>query len=325
MVADRIEERIVGHSGWSYHPLEIVVRPSSGESVLARRLAKGLSGGLRVGLVRHGAQAAARSPEALDQEALDGGVWGLVAVNGKSSLVVCDGHLDLFTQRSILSDADLVVVDGGPESASMLVVELDANGRGLERLPASRHPAVAAVVGAVRPVGPLPSGGVAWFAHDRLDALVDHLLGLAEERLRARPLWGLALPGADDQTVQALGEHCPRVFQAREGMDAESIANRHPALGDLGVVLSCLESFPEAAFLAAGGGCSSVDLDQLCQGRDPFKAATAFRETQTHLPIVSPVVWEPKARVRIHQALGAGIHCVQRILTHSHIRLLDPR
>lgn len=324
MVADQIGERGVGSSGWSYHPLEIVVRSSSGESVLARCLAKELSGSLRVGLVRHGATATARTPDALDQDALEGGVWGLVAANGKSSLVVCEGHLDLFTQRTILSDADLVVVDGGPVSASMLVVELGPDGTGLERIPESKLGSVAAVVGAARPVGPLPSGGVAWFSPDRMEALVDHLLGLVEERLRARPVWGVALQGASAESIRIMGEHCERVFHGQDGFGAESIANRYPALGDLGVVLTCLESFPETAFLAAGGGCSSMDLDLLCQGRNPFRVATAFRETQTHLPVADPVVWEPKARLRIHQALGAGIHCVQRILTHSHVQLLDP-
>ncbi len=325
VVANRIEERVVGNSGWSYHPLEIVVKPSCGDSVLARRLAKELSGELRIGLVRHGALATAGSPDRLDQDALEGGVWGLVAANGKASLAVRDGHLDLFTQRSILADADLVVVDGGSDSASMLVVELDANGGGLERIPASRLASVAAVVGAVRPVGQLPSGGVAWFAPDRLEALIDHLLGLLEERLRARPMWGLALPGADARTVQALGERCARVFQAQDGSGAEPIASRHPALGDLGWVLSCLESYPDTAFLVAGGASDGVDLDLVCQRRNPLRMATACREDQTHLPIPDPVVWEPKARLRIHQALGAGIHCVQRILTHSHIELLDPR
>lgn len=323
-VADRIGERVVGNAGWSYHPLEIVVRPSSDGSILARQLAIGLSGALRVGLVRHGACATAQSSDPLDQEALTGGVWGLVAANGKASLAVCDGHLDLFTQRSILSDADLVVVDGGPESASMLVVELDANGGGLERLPLARRASVAAVVGAVRPVGPLPSGGVPWFSPDRMSALTDHLLGLVEERLRARPLWGVALPGAGAETVQAMNAHCARVFQAADGLEAEPIPNLYPGLGDLGVVLSCLEAHPESAFLAVGGQGGSADLGDLCEQRNPFRMATAFRENQTHLPIADPVVWEPKARIRIHQALGTGTHCVQRILTHSHIELLDP-
>jgi len=324
-VADRVGERVVGNPGWSYHPLEIVVRPSCDGSVLARQLAIGLSGALRIGMVRHGACATARSSDALDQGAIDSGVWGLVAANGKASLVVCDGHLDLFAQRSILSDADLVVVDGGSESAGTLVVELDPSGFGLERIHPSRWASVAAVVGQVRPVGPLPPGGVPWFSPDRISGLIDHLLGLAEDRFRARPIWGLVLPGAGAETVRAMSGLCARVFQATDGFDAEWLQNRHPGLGNLGMVLSCLEAHPEAAFLAVGGDSNPARLGALFERRNPFRMATAFRENETHLPIEAPVIWEPKARIRIHQALGAGIHCLQRILTHSRIELLDPR
>jgi hypothetical protein len=64
-------------------------------------------------------------------------------------------------------------------------------------------------------------------------------------------------------------------------------------------------------------------FDRLVALRDPFRTATVYRGSNTHLPTAFPGIWEPKSRIRILQALAAGLSCPERILVHSRIQLLD--
>ncbi len=323
-------------SPWLYHPLEILVRPAGPVSDLAERIATGLSADFRVALVRHGgAVVAEASPSTrlpLESSTLAAGL----AVNGRQSLLHARGHLDLPTQRLLLSDADFVVVEARVESDGPTIVELEPDGSGLQEALASgvEHPLAA--VGPHRPLGKLPPGGIPWFAPDDPSPLLEHLRDHFETSLRARPVWGLLLgggpsdPASVGEVVAALSGCCQRVFAdpsaTAHGAPAEPLLNAHGGLGELGQILTALEVHPSASILAVRPGTARLArrIHALVERRDPFRAATAFREPDTHLPSLEAVLWEPKARARLYLGLAAGIRCPQRLLTHSHILLLDP-
>jgi len=311
--------------GWHYHPQEIVVRSASASSTLADDLLQILSKTREVGFVRHGAEVDVPASNA--SQRLD--------VNGKRSRYLRDGHLDLPLQRTLLADADLVVVDGSLDTCGPCVVELAPPNGEEQNLSLLGLGQGAVLFGERRPVQAVPPGGVLWFEPSELPELVEHLLEQLERRARERPLWALALlrepvDHPDSQAwLRSLSAHCERVLVASSdsvnGFDAAP--DSHPGLADLGRILSCLEAHPSAAFLVADGPFSSnseAAIEALLQGRDPLRVATALREPDTHLPQRLPSLWEPKSRLRIHPALAANIRCAQRILTHSRIQLLDP-
>ena len=320
---------IPSRPNWNYHPLEFNVRARSIDSDLARRIAVGLSQYHQVGFVRHGPSYLARPAEhtGIGAARLDG-VWAVVSANGKDCLLSHDGHFDLPQQKTLLSDLDLVVVEGGMEGTAPLVVELESDGSGLDAL--SAYPGkILACVGSRRP-DRVPAGGVPWFPPYDDDGIVDLCLDYAASVCRHRALWALVVGPTDSHSgrdvVRILSDRCERVLRFDAPPDGlEPIETGWPRLGILGGLLSVQELGPDAAILMVHTANSETPdlLEKLLELRDPLRSATAFRETDSHLPNPKLSIWEPKSRLRIFQALAAGISCPQRILTHSRIQLLD--
>ena len=317
------ENQARGGAGWNYHPLEIVVRTTDSGSRLGRDLAAGFARNHRVAWVRHGAE-----HPILGQE---DGIWATVVANGKAASFVREGHFDLMQQRHQLSDADFVVVEARQlETSGWLVVELDEEGAGLESIPMESRGKIAALVGSVRPDPELlPPGGIPWFPCGELDELADHLLGEMEAHNRSRRIWGLILSGSgvrdSSEVVRALEACCAGIHLAQaEDSRFDHLPTSHPGTGVVGRILDCLQAHPGDAVLVVEAG--QVDAEELLAklicARDGFRGATAFQERDTHLPRVSPSIWEPKSRMRIHQAMALGILCPQKVLTHSHTQIL---
>lgn len=340
METSSTNEATASGGSWAYHPLEFVVRPRGGDSTLARRLATSFSLCHQTALVRHGASMFAKPTEqsGLAQARADG-IWTAVSANGQDCLVTREGHFDLPLQRQLLSEADLVVVEGRIESPRPWIMELDPDGRGLEDLSDAQLANLAATFGPHRPAR-TPPGGVPWFRPEDLDELSDHLLEHLERELRQRPLDGVLFCDRDAhdpvaaRSAKLLAEHCDHCFVVGssdpnwERMGWRSLeTSHHPRLGTLGWILSALERRPNSAWLVLDDSAASNDPDvvhRLISRRDPLRTATAYRDEQTHLPRTFPSLWEPKSRARILLSLASGISCPQRILTHARIQLLEP-
>lgn len=314
---------------WNYHPLEFNVRSRSIDSDLARRIAVGLSQYHQVGFVRHGPNYLARPSELTGiGAARTDGVWAVVGANGKDCLFSHEGHFDLSQQRTLLSDLDLVVVEGGLEGTAPLVVELETDGSGLDAV-AGYSGKILACVGSRRP-DRVPAGGVPWFPPYDDDGIVDLCLDFASSSSRNRPLWAMVVGPTDSPSgrdvVRIASDRCERVFRFDAPSDGlESIETGWPRLGLLGGLLSVQEHGPDAAVLVVHTTNRETPelIEKLFELRDPLRCATAFRELDSHLPNPKLSIWEPRSRTRVFQALAAGISCPQRILTHSRIQLLD--
>lgn len=325
-------------TGWNYHPMELMVRPRGLESVLARRLATNLSQFHQVALVRHGPSYLARPLEqsGIGTARVDG-VWAVVGANGQDCLFAHDGHFDLLQQRTLLVDVDLAVVEGRLAAKAPTILELEPDGGGIGDLPEEAIGSLVACVGPRRP-GQIPPGGLPWFRPEDEEGLLDLCMDHLDRRVRKRPLWGLVLAsGRSDRPDMAakariLAEHCDRCFiegpadPSWTAMGWEIAGNACPSLGRLGTILACQETGADAALLVLDESTSAVEaelFDRLVALRDPFRTATVYRGSNTHLPTAFPGIWEPKSRIRILQALAAGLSCPERILVHSRIQLLD--
>lgn len=325
-------------AGWNYHPTELMVRPRGLESTLARRLAANLSQFHQVALVRHGPSYLARPLEqsGIGTARVDG-VWAVVGANGQDCLFSHDGHFDLLQQRTLLVDADLAVVEGRMASTAPTILELEPDGGGIGDLPGETLGSLLACVGPRRP-GQIPPGGVPWFRPEDEEGLVDLCMDHLDRAVRKRPIWGLLMasgpPDRLDLAAKArvLAEHCDRCFieapadPSWQAMGWEIAGNAFPSHGRLGTILACLESGTDAALLVVDeslGTAETESVERLVSRRDPFRTATVYRGSNTHLPAAFPGIWEPKSRIRILQALASGLACPERILVHSRIQLLD--
>ncbi|MBK8801137.1 MAG: hypothetical protein IPN71_03600 [Fibrobacteres bacterium] len=316
---------------WVYHPQSIVVRSPRKDSDFSRRLAKALGAFHQVGLVFHG-ECAFRLA-AFDALSNGEGCWGEVAVDGRQSAFHRQGHFELPALRLLLLEADLVVVDGAIDDGSAVVLELDSAGGGWESLGESARSQVVACVGP-RP-SYVPPGGVAWFPDQDLDGLVDYLRDHFERKMGERRLWWVLEtdespehPALAAMVGEWLAANRPVAVRGTCAQQWERLGavplgpSSHPGWGKLGALLSLWDFDPSAAFFQVNG-VQALDLENLLAQRDAFQFATAYRETQTHLPQTGAVIWEPKSRAKILQSVAAGLSCPQRVLVHARTRLLD--
>jgi len=296
---------------------------------LARRLVQALSEVFQVGLVFHGQGALEKSGLVHSSQR----PWAEMGVDGRQSTIWREGHFELPALRLQLLDADLVVVDGSLDDTSPWILETDGEVEWEGLLP-SALASLQACVGP-RPAR-VPPGGVACFSDDDMEGLVEHIRERLDSRLAKRPLWGVLETdcGPDSPEVAAMGGLLARHTRGLLVRGAQAAnwersgatilgASSYPSLGRVGETLSLWDFDPHAAFFQVKlAGERQVDLEGLLARRDPLRFATVFHETQSHLPSMDAVIWEPKARARIFQSLAAGVGCPQRILVHSRIELV---
>lgn len=259
----------------------------------------------------------------------------LLVANGAATSLLLQGHPDLPLQRALLRSCDLVVAEGRIDSSCPWIVELDADGVGLEEIPFEQRGNVAALVGPRGPLAELPPGGIPRFPPNDLDSLADHVLDLFETRGRERTLTGILLASPSDSpescaiAYQALAERCPRVIAVGTPPSAipgaESIPSAHPGWGDAGRILSAFETLPESSLLVLEVSSPYVGrLDRLLSERDVLAAAAAFRNRDTHMPAPSASIWEPRAREWLAAMLAAGTACTRRTLVQAPTHLVEP-
>lgn len=318
---------------WQYHPQEIIWR-SRLDSGLSRAFAARLQTERPTAWIGHGSHLAAESSGPAGQARTDGAILAAV-FNGRQSVWARDGHPDLALQHQLLQGVDLAVVEGLAESDAPWIVELDAEGRGLEEVAPRSRGAVVALVGRRGPLASLPPGGIARFAPEDLDELADHVLDALEQAARSRPLEGLLLAAPEDPredreaAVRALVGACDRVW-CQEPDDAlrragvEPLEARHPQWGQAGQVLSLQEVRPDATVVTLEASVElATRLDRLLESRDALAEATAFRARDTHMASPSCAVWEPRSRSRILGMLSLDVACLRRTLVAANTTLLE--
>lgn len=321
---------------WQYHAQEIVWQPRPGSpSDAASLLAKALQTHRPTGWVRHGSLHEATIQGAIGLES-DASVHAALLANGRNTILARQGHPDPALQRFLLQSCDLVVVEGDVGSSNPRIVELDDEGRGLERLPEADRAGVVALVGRRAPACPLPPGGIPRFSPEDVADLADHLLDALETRARSRPPTGLFLSNPDDRpearqaALRALHAACERVLhvgsdEALERGGVEIVPSNHPAWGDAGRILSAFEALDDQTLVVLDSAEEHVArLERLLAGRDVLSEATAFRARDTHMPDPGASIWEPRARQRLGGMLAIGIVCPRRTLVQASAHLLDP-
>jgi molybdopterin-guanine dinucleotide biosynthesis protein A len=109
--------------------------------------------------------------------------------------------------------------------------------------------------------------------------------------------------------------------RARHPRIVDGLEDAGPSAG----ILAAMEREPDAAWLVLACDLPFLDeltLRTLIAGRDPSKAATAFRSAHDALPEPLCAIYEPAARAPLQAEVGVGKTCPRAFLRRSEVALL---
>lgn len=98
-------------------------------------------------------------------------------------------------------------------------------------------------------------------------------------------------------------------------------------LGPMGGLLTAMQAYPDAAWLAVACDLPMLDestLKYLVAQRNPSKYATAFMNNELDFPEPLITIWEPRSYTRLLQFMAMGYSCPRKVLINSDINLLYP-
>ena len=167
------------------------------------------------------------------------------------------------------------------------------------------------------------------------------------------PLFGLVLTGGKSKrmgtdkahmvyhskpqqlhTADLLAPYCERVFISCRSEQVATLPQGYEALpdtftdlGPLSGILSAFRQYPNSAWLVLACDLplmQPVTLEQLINGRRPYKIATTFQSPYDSFPEPLVTIWEPKAYPILLQFLSLGYQCPRKVLINNDIALLQP-
>ena len=337
---------------WVFHPFEMafVGYKDTGKTTLLAALAASLGReGFRVGYLKHDAHGFQLDRPGKDTDVLARAGAALVAISDRDRQAVLRRSPGDPIRNLDLLEPDLLLVEGHKNLRLPRIALLDPAGSILSDPALLDHPPLAVV----HPGGcPALPWDVPRLHRDDLEGIGRFVRQAWAARAAAVPLYGVVLTGGRstrmgrdkagletggrtqaDRTFRMLEAACARVFVSCRAEQAGwpgrcGRPQVHDILldhGPVGGILSAFHAFPGAAWLVAACDLpclTGADLARLCEGRNPYRFATAFRGHQGR-PEPLCAIYEPKSRARLWQGLAAGRPCPSDFLAHSPVALLE--
>ncbi len=134
-----------------------------------------------------------------------------------------------------------------------------------------------------------------------------------------------------DYMIKLVNPHCEQSFisvradQQEQYAAHECIADTFIGLGPFGGILSAFQKNPDSAFLVAAVDMPNINeaaIQELMEGRNPAKVATAFLNPATDFPDPLFTIYEPKAYPKLLQYLSLGYACPRKMLINEEIELI---
>lgn len=267
------------------------------------------------------------------------------------------GYADRFSRQALLSDFDLVLVNGNhfSTSAQMVIVhpkKLESLERKLNRLNN-----VKAVL-LFSENESLPD-----FLQAHLDATnqnppkvhyyrIEDLAAIIRRECKAPEVKGLVLAGGkssrmgrDKTLFRYQGKpHREFLLESLESLGIASwlscredqldsippgirtIADSFTGLGPYGAILSAFRSDPNAAWLVLAADLPLMDKEgirELLNARNPGMVATAFRSPVFGFPEPLVSLWEPRAYFRLLYFLSLGYSCPRKVLINTPTEIIE--
>ncbi|MEI6758130.1 MAG: bifunctional molybdenum cofactor guanylyltransferase MobA/molybdopterin-guanine dinucleotide biosynthesis adaptor protein MobB [Chlorobium sp.] len=346
-------------SGMWFHPFEIAFcgYSGSGKTTLVAALVRHLSLKFSIACYKHGCHRFDIDREGKDSRILKeaGAATVMISDTEKKALITSHGLVSSQLERLAFSDFDLLFVEGLKEIPLPKLLLVDHPDRRIIEL--VRNGTVTNVAALVVPddLDLYREFGVPVFHRDRVAEIAAYIETFQLERSsKNTPMHALVLAGGHSSrmgsdkalieyhtknqllhTAELLGQKCSKVFvSCREEQAAEYrqfgiplITDSYLGIGPLGGLLSAQRLYPDAAWVVAACDLPFLDegtLRQLCQQRNPFRFATAFRHPQSGVMEPLLACYEPKSRSRLIQRHLAGNNSLSAFLEESRVKELTP-
>lgn len=127
-------------------------------------------------------------------------------------------------------------------------------------------------------------------------------------------------------TAQGIETYISCRADQAESLTLPSISDAFLGLGPYGAILSAFRHDPNAAWLIVACDMPFVNeqtIEQLVEGRNQRKTATAFYNSETQFPDPLLTIFEPKAYQTLLDFLALGYSCPRKVLINSSIELLQ--
>lgn len=108
--------------------------------------------------------------------------------------------------------------------------------------------------------------------------------------------------------------------------DLNQIHDSFPSKGPISALLSAMDMDPQAAWLVVAVDLPYLDsqtIKYLIKNRNPFKNATCFKNPEKGWPEPLCTIWEPKAKLKLHQYFAIDKNCPRKVLFNSEIQMLN--
>ena len=344
-----------------FHSLEISFCGYSGrgKTTLITKLIQKFSKKFKVGYIKHDAHKFIMDREGKDTfKATHAGAFQVAINSPKQTALLVNCNETPFFMRQNYCDCDVVFVEGHKGECGTKILLWDDTPRDhllLESLKANPHVHLLALVGNSEQLEGQKIKGISYFHRDDVYSIENQILNYWQQKISARPLYGLILRGGHSRRMghdkgaifyhgrpqvdflyDLLSGLLDRVYiSCRNDQIEESstygnflLEDRYIGFGPMGGILSAFHHHSEAGWLVVACDmpflCEEA-LDELIEGRNPYKMATCFFNREKDWPEPLCAIYEPKAALKMGMFLSMGKICPRKILANSPVKLLYPK
>ncbi|HUV14674.1 MAG TPA: bifunctional molybdenum cofactor guanylyltransferase MobA/molybdopterin-guanine dinucleotide biosynthesis adaptor protein MobB [Acidobacteriota bacterium] len=341
-----------------FQPYEILFSgfSNSGKTSLISNLVRILSRKYLIGYVKHAAHSFGMDHEGKDTDRVRrSGAKTVFISSPDQAALLSAGTFDFVRQRSMVSDCELLLVEGHKDIPGRRILLIDRSARVLEAHRVNGFDDVLAFVGPrENPAPDLLPHHVPYFHRDRIDAIADFVEELIKVETEKVPLCGLVLAGGYstrmkkdkalltyhgstqvEATFDLVSDLCDRTFvSCRKGQLETGRVSRLPQIhdrlidfGPVGGLLSAMVEYPKSAWLVVACDLPYLDKDTvaaLVSNRRPLKFATVYDSALDGLPEPLCAIYEPGMRQKMFESLGWGHESLRKVLLNSNVKRLKP-
>ncbi len=338
-----------------FHPFEIALcgYSGSGKTTLIAGVVRQLSEKYKVGYYKHGCHQFESDKEGKDSWVVRqaGAATVMISDPEKKAIITNDSTPSPGMARYAFADHDLLLVEGLKELPLPKLLLVDGERKILDLLSNGRVSNVAALVVPDTPAF-YADYNLPVLARNSISDVTEFIETLLFERAAQMPLCGLVLAGGqssrmgsdkallhyhdDNQllhTAKLLQQQCTEVFISCREDQAERyrhfgvplVTDAYFGIGPFGGLLSAQQHRPNAAWIVVACDLPFLDpahLSQLCSQRNPFRFATAFRDTASLRFEPLCACYEPKSRRQLMLQHLDGNNSLYAFLQESRIQAI---
>lgn len=343
-----------------FHPLEIAFcgYSNSGKTTLISSLLKEIKDDYKIAYIKHDAHRFDIDHEGKDTNVMYKSGANTVFINDQDHFaIVGKNSLNTFSMKSILSDFDLVFIEGYKNLPTPKIVLIDKDKKilnsdqPLENIIAfigqDKNPPIEYenfIKSALK-----TSEEVPYFERNNILAIKDFIKKFINKKISKIPLFGLLLTGGRSSRMgqdkakisyhnqpqyqyyhKLLSKYCDQTFlscrteQASE-FNLPCISDRFLDIGPACGILSAMTLYPNTAFLVLACDLPFVTLrtiETLISNRNPVKNATSYKNSDG-LPEPLCSIYEPKSKQKFFELLASDHLCPRKVLMNSEIVLIE--